>query len=243
MNNFSNNKPYDPHGCKDEVQIKYNSVKVIAGKFPNGTAVMMALLTAETVPLYWAAYSALTPNKQLTREERGDELTKAMLYLMNSKNEHAKKDLRLAYSQGNLTAYQPNIEAIARYLSTQYPNNKPTNQGNSKKGDKNKGDDPKSEDNDSNTSDTAGAHIWDTTTTEESTTPSEGASISAHVSETNVQLSCPSRTMEEILGAHPMNDNDFWGGTNPGDVSIDTTNSEEMMEGSHIAESHTHEYK
>ena len=35
---------------------------------------------------------------------------------MNSKNKHAKKDLRLAYSQENMTAYPPNIEAIARYL-------------------------------------------------------------------------------------------------------------------------------
>ena len=40
-----------------------------------------------------------------------------------------------------------------------------------------------------------------------------------------------------------MNDNDFWGGTNPGDVSIDTTNSEEMMAGSHIIELHTHTHK
>ena len=40
-----------------------------------------------------------------------------------------------------------------------------------------------------------------------------------------------------------MNDDDFWGGTNPNDVSIDTTNSEEMMVGSHITELHTHKYE
>ena len=40
-----------------------------------------------------------------------------------------------------------------------------------------------------------------------------------------------------------MNDDDFWGGTNPGDVSIDTTNSEEMMAGSHITEFHTHKHE
>ena len=61
--------------------------------------------------------------------------------------------------------------------------------------------------------------------------------------ETNEQSSPLSRTVEEILGAHPMNDDDFWGGTNPGDVSIDTTNSKEMMVGSHITDLHTHEYK
>ena len=39
-----------------------------------------------------------------------------------------------------------------------------------------------------------------------------------------------------------MNDDNFWGGTNPGDVSIDTTNSKEMMAGSHITDLHTYKY-
>ena len=74
---------------------------------------------------------------------------------------------------------------MARYLSTQYPNNKPTNQRNDKKGDKNMADAPKFEDKDSNTVDTAGVHVENTTITEESTTPSGGASISGHVWKTN----------------------------------------------------------
>ena len=234
LNNFSNNKPHDPHGYKEEAKIKYNSVKAIAGKCPNGIATMMALLVAEAVPLDWDEYCALTLNEQLTWEERGDELTKAIPYLMNSKNEHAKKDLCLAYSQGNMTAYPPNIKAMARYLSTQYPNNKPANQRNGKNGDKNKGDYPKSKDKNSNMGDTTGAHVGDTTTIEESTAPSGGACINAHNLETNVQLPRPSRTVEEILGGHPMNDDDFLGSTNPGYMSIDTTNSKEMIAGSHI---------
>ena len=40
-----------------------------------------------------------------------------------------------------------------------------------------------------------------------------------------------------------MNDDDFWGGTNPSDVSIDTANSRKMMAGSHIKEQHTHKYE
>ena len=73
--------------------------------------------------------------------------------------------------------------------------------------------------------------------------PSSGeASIGAHVLEINEQLSCQSHTMEEILGAHSIND-DFWGGTNPGDVSINPTNSEEMMAGSHITQLHTQTQK
>ena len=51
------------------------------------------------------------------------------------------------------------------------------------------------------------------------------------------------RTMEEILGAHLINDDDSWGNTNPSDVSINTANSEEMMTGSHVIELHTHKHK
>ena len=58
---------------------------------------------------------------------------------------------------------------MARYLSTQYPNNKPANQRGGKKGDKKKDDESKSEDKDSNTGGTAGVHVEDTTKTKEST--------------------------------------------------------------------------
>ena len=157
---------------------------------------------------------------------------------MKSKNKHAKKDLHLAYSQGNMTAYPPNIKAMDRYLSTKYPNNKSTNQHNGKKGDK-EGDEPKSKDNDSNRM-TLQVHTLDILQQLKNQLLRRGAIISAHVLETSAQSSHPSPAMEEILGAHPMNDDDCWGGTNPGDVSIDTTNNEKMMTGSHIIESHTH---
>ena len=49
------------------------------------------------------------------------------------------------------------------------------------KGDKKKGDDPKTKDTNSNIDGTAGAHVEDTTTTEESTVHSRGASIGAHI--------------------------------------------------------------
>ena len=105
-------------------------------------------------------------------EQRADELNQSMLFLMNLKNNIAKKDLRLAYSQGNNIAYPTNIGKMARYLSTQYPDNKPANQGGSKKGDKKKGNNSKSEDKDSNIGGTTGVHVEDATTTEESTAPS-----------------------------------------------------------------------
>ena len=67
------------------------------------------------------------------------------------------------------------------------------------KGDKKREDDPKSGDKDSSTGGTAGAHIGNTPTLEESAASNKGASIGAHVSETNGELSRPSRTVEEIL--------------------------------------------
>ena len=149
-----------------------------------------------------------------------------MIYLMNSKNKIAKKDLRLAYSQGNYTVYPADIEVAAWYLSTQYPNNKPANQRGSNKANKRKGDDPKSEDKGNITVGYAGAHVEDTTTNKDTTIPSRGASLGAHFSETSQATSHPSRTVEEMLGAHLI-DVTFWDNTNPADVSVDTVNSEE----------------
>ena len=144
MNNYTNNKPNDPHGFKEQVKIKYKATKATAGKFPHGIAALMELLSrAQPAALDWAGYCALTPDQQLVWEQRADELNQLMLFLMNSKNKIAKKDLRLAYSQGNNTAYPPNIKSMARYLSTQYAKNKPANQRGGKKGDKRKGDDSK----------------------------------------------------------------------------------------------------
>ena len=102
-------------------------------------------------------------------------------------------------------------------------------------GDRNrkKGDDPTSEYKDNNTTGTAGAHVGDTTTPEGSNASKGGTSIGAYVSEVTGQLSWRTLSIEDILGAHPIGD-DIWEGTNPSDVSIDTTNSKEVMVGSHI---------
>ena len=90
---------------------------------------------------------------------------------MNLKNNNAKKDLRLAYSQRNKIAYPLSVNKMARYMSTQYPSKNSGYQCKDKKGDRNrkKGDDRKSEDKDSNAKGTIGAHVGDVTTPEDST--------------------------------------------------------------------------
>ena len=119
LNTYTNNKPQDPHGYKEQVKIKYKFTKAIVGKFPNETAALMELLSsALPAPLDWTGYCALLEGNQLMWELKADAVNQAMIYLMNSKNKNTKKDLRLVYSQGNNTVYPPDIESMARYLST-----------------------------------------------------------------------------------------------------------------------------
>ena len=113
LNTYTNNNPQDPHGFKELVKIKYKATKAIVGKFPNGTAALTHLLSKAEPPLDWDGYCALPEENRLVWELRADALNQAMIYLMNSKKKNAKKDLRLAYSQGNYTAYPPDIDAAA----------------------------------------------------------------------------------------------------------------------------------
>ena len=162
---------------------------------------------------------------------------------MNSKNDAAKKDLRLLYSQGNKTASPVTAESMARYLSIQY-NNKIPNNPRDKRGDRNskEADDGKSEDSDTTTTGTAGAHVGEVTTPQDLTAPSKGASIGAPVSEISQLAFCPGRSVEELLAAYPVNDT-IWSRSNPSGVSIDTVNSAELIAGSHIREGSTYAFE
>ena len=94
--------------------------KAVIEKFPNKTGAMMELLGRERSAVERVGYCALTPAQQFVWEERGDDLTKSMLFLMNLKNNNTKKDLCLAYAQRNKTVYPLSIKTMARYMSTQY---------------------------------------------------------------------------------------------------------------------------
>ena len=61
MTNYSNNKPHDPHGLKEEVKIKYDAVKAVVGKFLNGTGAMIKFRKATVPALDWVAYCAMPP--------------------------------------------------------------------------------------------------------------------------------------------------------------------------------------
>ena len=116
LHNFSNSNPNDPYAFKKELKIKFGAIPTNTRRFPSGTGKLEHLLQVETPSLDWGDYCGLQAPAQLVWEEKADALNKAMLLLMNSKNNNAKKDLHLAYSQGNKLAYPLNLESIARYL-------------------------------------------------------------------------------------------------------------------------------
>ena len=103
------------------------------------------------------------------------------------KNKVAKKDLRLAFAQGNHLAYPDTIETMARFILSQYKNKNvnPNNNSRDKKGDKNrkKDDEAKLEDKDNNNTGTVGADVGETAASQDSTTTSNSLSIDAHGSD------------------------------------------------------------
>ena len=104
-----------------------------------------------------------------------------------------------------------------------------------------KGDDSKSKDSNTTTTSTAGVQVGEVTTPKDSTTPSKGASVGAHVSEISQPAFCPAQSVEELLVAHPVNDA-IWSQTNPSDVSIHTANIAELITGIHITEGSTYAF-
>ena len=60
LNTYTNNDVNDPNGFKEQVKIKYEATKAIVGRFPNGTATLMHLLSrTEPDALDWDGYCAL----------------------------------------------------------------------------------------------------------------------------------------------------------------------------------------
>ena len=59
LNSYTNNDTYDPNGFKEQVKIKYEATKAIVGRFPNGTATLMYLLSNAEPALDWDGYCAL----------------------------------------------------------------------------------------------------------------------------------------------------------------------------------------
>ena len=100
---------------------------------------------------------------------------------------------------------------MARFLLSQY-NTKTVNNPCDKKGDENrkKGDKTKSEDKDNNNNNNntsiASGHVGETTMPQDSSTPSDGSSIGAHISDVTKHVVQPAQYVQYILAAYPISD-------------------------------------
>jgi len=126
LNNFTNQKPHDPHTFKDDLIAKYQATLSLTNRFPNGTVFMETLLSenldddGEPAPLTIEDYFGFDDDVKTAWEKKGDKLCQAMLFCANSKNEPMKKDLRLAYAHGNTKCYPYDPESFARLYHSQY---------------------------------------------------------------------------------------------------------------------------
>ena len=68
---------------------------------------------------------------------------------------------------------------------------------------------------------------------QDSSTPSNGSSIGAHVSNVTEADVWLAQSVQDIMAAHPIDD-PIWSYTDACDVSIDTVNSAETLAGGHI---------
>ena len=116
LHNYSNLKPNNPHRFKEELKVKYEATLAVVGKFLDGKGVMEQF-PKEDGGQTWIDYCGMTPADQLIWEEKADTQTKAMYFLMDSKNKITKKDLCLAFTQSNHSVYPETIESMARFIS------------------------------------------------------------------------------------------------------------------------------
>ena len=104
--NFTNSA----HVFKKELRTKYHATKAICGSFPFGTAILLFILQTPALggnPVNTLArYYGQAPDNQVVWIRKYDDLVLAMLFLNNSKNDDAKKELRRSFANGNDRAYQ-----------------------------------------------------------------------------------------------------------------------------------------
>ena len=90
MNTYTNNDVTDPHGFKEQAKIKYEATKAIVGRFQNGTATLMHLLSNAEPALDWDDYCALPAARRLEWETKADTLTQGIIFITNKRKRMTK---------------------------------------------------------------------------------------------------------------------------------------------------------
>ena len=108
--NYTNSDVSNPHLFKKELRTKYHATKAVCGLFPFGNAILLFIIQTPALggnPVNTiASYYTLSSDIQANWIRRYDDLALSMLFLNNSKNEDAKKELRRSFANGNKSAYQ-----------------------------------------------------------------------------------------------------------------------------------------
>ena len=241
--NYTNSDVSNPHLYKKELKTKYYATKAICGDFPLGTKILLHVLQTPALGgnlrNTLSVYHGWTPDVQANWIRRYDDLALAMLFLNNSKNEDAKKELRRSFANGNKSAYQDTLEKMARLLSSQYPmtkgqnkKNTPNDGGKSKR--KGGGNDANRDEENSGTP-LAGAHTIDDDNAKKTTSSSTSANTAgAHISDSEeCDPPTSSRSVQQLLASHPV-DSPFWGDQDrTDDYSVDTDDSAQHLVGVH----------
>ena len=241
--NYTNSDVRNPHLYKKELKTKYHATKAICGDFPLGTKILLHVLQTPALGgnlrNTLSVYHGWTPDVQANWIRRYDDLALAMLFLNNSKNEDAKKELRRSFANGNKSAYQDTLEKMARLLSSQYPmtkgqnkKNTPNDGGKTKR--KGGGNDANRDEENSGTP-LAGAHTIDDDNAKKTTSSSTSANTAgAHISDSEeCDPPTSSRSVQQLLASHPV-DSPFWGDQDrTDDYSVDTDDSAQHLVGVH----------
>ena len=181
----------------DGVKNHYASAKAAGYKFPMGTASLMHLLkidnpNAANNQALWDAYIAMTAEQKAAIEVRADNHDIAVLALHNSCMPQAIHEYAASYMRGNRQAYPTTAEAVARNLTNNYkvvlknnqkPKKKRTNQSNEEE-----------------SSETAGGHVQGNTDDNQ-----DNGTQGAHIIVNNETSGRKSYTIDQMLGAHPIN--------------------------------------
>ena len=259
VSNYVNPKVEDPHYYKAELKTKFQAVLALSGRFPYGTCYMEEMLRRNVnngtpSPLTINDYFSMGENEKAMWEKKGNDLTVAMLWLSNSRNENMKRELRLAYSQGNTDCYPTDPEKMARLAASQYIMSAPRNANNKQRNGQN-GDDPNNEgDGQSDPSkaggsepqETLGAHVGDNTIPNGETSDDkdekdkEGdGSLGFHLLEPCGETSNKATTVECLLASHPI-DHPIWGNCDDS-VSVDSAGSAEELAGMYGGDEISHQ--
>ena len=96
------------HHFKKELKTKYKATKAICGKYPFGTEILLYIM--QKFPGGGSGNTLITfynmvPADKVIWERIYEDLVMAMLFLNNSRNDEAKKELRCSYANGNTNAY------------------------------------------------------------------------------------------------------------------------------------------